>query len=447
VAGVIVTGRRGVDAFSRPERDFAAGLGQSIAVAVRQTQLYQDLQAAYDDLRETQLAVMQQERLQALGEMASGIAHDINNAIAPIPLFTQLLENEPDLSEQGRTYLSTISTAISNVEVTVRRMRQFYRQQEEEKLLPLDVNQAAVEAIELTRPGWRDVPQEDGVTIDLRTDFQDDLPRVMGNDGEIRQAVINLILNAVDAMPEGGTLTVRTRRTVVSPVHVILEVIDTGIGMDAETRERCFEPFFTTKGVRGTGMGLATVYGTMQRHGGDARVHSALGEGTTMQLIFPVQELGEDSVTERPAAHARALRILCVDDEPLLRQALRETLEGEGHTVELADGGETGLDVFRAAYRRGQPFDVVVTDLGMAYVDGRQVARTVKAEAPGTPVILLTGWGYRMNVEHDVPAGVDLVLSKPPRMKALNRALARVTSEADPPLGSGSIEHAMGSQA
>jgi len=426
VFGTIISARRGQDAFSRAERDFLGGLGEHVAVAVQQARLHEDLEKAYNELRETQRAVMQQERLRALGEMASGIAHDINNAISPIPLYAGLIEGKPHLDEQTKAYLSTIKTAVRDVEETVGRMRQFYRKREDEKFLPVDVNPAVRQAIELTRPRWRDVPQEQGITIVLDTDFQDNLPTVMGNEGEIRQAVTNLVLNAVDAMPVGGTLTLRTLQGHDPSPHVIVEVIDTGIGMGEEILERAFEPFFSTKGARGSGMGLASVYGTMQRHGGDVQVASAPGRGTTMRLIFPMQQgVGED-IVEPPFPAAPPLRILYVDDEPLLREALKEALEYEGHSVELADGGQSGLEVFRAALLNGRPFEVVITDLGMPHVDGRKVARIVKEEAPRTPVILLTGWGQRLHEENEIPADVDWVLSKPPRIAALNQALARV---------------------
>jgi CheY-like chemotaxis protein len=292
----------------------------------------------------------------------------------------------------------------------------------------VDVNRAAQQAIELTRPRWRDIPQEQGITVDLQTDFREDLPPLMGNEGEIRQAATNLILNAVDAMPDGGILSLRTRMGAGAPAHVVLEVSDTGVGMDEETQERCFEPFFSTKGERGMGMGLATVYGTMQRHGGNVQAESARGEGTTMRLIFPLRQVAEEDRLEEAAAPPSRLHILCIDDEPLLREALKKALESQGHTVELADGGGWGLGAFRAAQQRGEPFDVVITDLGMPYVDGREVARTVKEEAPETPVILLTGWGVRLSADKETSAAVDLMLSKPPTIEALNRALARVTS-------------------
>jgi CheY-like chemotaxis protein len=308
-------------------------------------------------------------------------------------------------------------------------MRQFYRRREVEEFVPVHINLAAQQAIELTRPRWRDVPQEQGITILLQTDFQEDLPAVMGNEGEIRQAVTNLILNAIDAMPEGGTLTLRTRDGGNGLAGVVLEVADTGSGMAEEIQERVFEPFFSTKGERGSGMGLATVYGTMQRHGGEVQLISNVGQGTIMRLIFPVHQLVTEIAVDEVPLTPSLMRILYVDDEPLLREALQEVLGNEGHTVVVADGGRAGLQAFREAVARGEPFDVVITDLGMPYVDGRKVAQVVKAEAPGTPVILLTGWGRRMQAENEVPEGIDFLLPKPPTLESLNRALVRIMLE------------------
>jgi PAS domain S-box-containing protein len=427
ILGVMVSGRSEPDAFSSGDRDFLEGLGKHVALAVQQAQLHQNLRTAYEDLRETQRVMMREERLRALGEMASGIAHDINNAISPIPLYVGLVEQDANLDEQSLEYLRTIKMAVSDVEETVGRMRQFYKEREE-AFAPVDLSQTAEEALGLTRPRWRNLPQRQGIKIRLATDFAEDAPRVMGIEGEIRQAVTNLILNAVDAMPEGGILTIRTGVRDAPPRRVVLEVEDTGVGMDEETQARCFEPFFSTKGQRGSGMGLATVYGTMQRHGGDIQVESTPGEGTTMRLLFPAAGAPEEEDVTAPREPPSPLRVLCVDDEPLVLEALEDALEGEGHTVELADGGEAGLEAFRRARRAGEPFDVVITDLGMPDVSGRQVARMVKAETPETPVILLTGWGQRLRAEEEVPGTVDVMVSKPPSIEELNRALARVTS-------------------
>jgi CheY-like chemotaxis protein len=198
------------------------------------------------------------------------------------------------------------------------------------------------------------------------------------------------------------------------------------MGMNEETRKRCLEPFFSTKGQRGTGLGLAMVYGVMLRHEGNVELQSAPGKGTTFRLIFPVREKLNASADEHEiAAPINALRILCIDDEPLLRELVKEMLQRDGHQVEVSDGGQSGLNQFRRARENGRPFDVVITDLGMPYMDGRQVAKIVKQESPKTPVVMLTGWGALMREEGSTPEQVDVVISKPPRSRELREVLNR----------------------
>ena len=437
IFGVLIAGRREANGFSSGDCEFLKQLSEHVALAAHQAQLHDALQQAYDDLHRSQHTVMQQERLRALGQMASGIAHDINNAISPVTLYTEsLLEREPNLSERARGYLVTIQQAIEDVADTVARMREFYRNREPQLVLAsIDLNRIAQQAIDLTRARWSDVPQERGIVIDLRTELAPDLPAIAGADAEIRDALTNLIFNAVDAMPDGGTLTLRTRvlpAQVNSPVAVgaavAIEVSDTGIGMDAETQQRCLEPFFTTKGERGTGLGLAMVYGMVQRHSGGLEIDTEPGKGTTMRLIFAVATPLFVSTMCFPAPmlpHQR-LRILLVDDDPLLIKSLRDILEADGHVITAADGGQSGIDAFIAAQKRNEPFGVVITDLGMPYVDGRKVAAAIKARSPLTPVIMLTGWGQRLLSDNDIPPHVDRILSKPPRLHELRTALAEL---------------------
>jgi CheY-like chemotaxis protein len=268
--------------------------------------------------------------------------------------------------------------------------------------------------------------------VDLEMDLAPDLPALLGVESEVREALINLVFNAIDAMPDGGVLALRTRGTGPRgsagqpvPRSAVLEVADTGVGMDEDTRRRCLEPFFTTKGDRGTGLGLAMVYGVAQRHGADVEIESAPGRGTTLRLVFPVPAV-EPASADPPAPQAPAvpLSVLVVDDDPLLLKSLRDTLELDGHHVVTASGGQAGIDAFQAACRSGRRFDAVITDLGMPYIDGRKVAAAVKEMADQTPVILLTGWGQRLIAEGDVPTCVDRVLSKPPRLRELRAALA-----------------------
>src|SRR6185312_15864698 len=192
-------------------------------------------------------------------------------------------------------------------------------------------------------------------------------------------------------------------------------------------RNRCLEPFYTTKGERGTGLGLAMVYGMSQRHGAELEIHSEPGAGTTVRLIFPVATTSASEVSVPAIRPFGRLRILIVDDDPLILQSLQGALEGDGHLVGVADGGQAGIDKFRIAQQCGTPFDLVITDLGMPHVDGRTVAKGIKARAPKVPILLLTGWGYRLEAENDMPEHVDRVLSKPPKLQDLRAALADLT--------------------
>ncbi len=297
VFGVIMAARRDTHSFSSGECEFLRQLSDHVALATNHVQLHQALQDAYDDLRQTQDALMQQERLRALGQMASGIAHDINNAISPVTLYTEsLLEQEHGLSSRARDHLETIQRAIGDVAQTVGRLREFYRQKESQSALsPVDLNQLVSQVIELTRARWSDMAHERGITIGIHTDLASDLPVIPGAESEIREALTNLIFNAVDAMPHGGTLTLQTSVSGRSPRlerqpemrHVHLRVSDTGIGMDEDTRRRCLEPFFTTKGDRGTGLGLAMVYGIMQRHEADLEIETNLNQGNNRNSEVP----------------------------------------------------------------------------------------------------------------------------------------------------------------
>ena len=300
------------------------------------------------------------------------------------------------------------------------------------------MNTLVRQATDMTRTRWSNMPQQQGVVIDMRNELAPELPAIMGVEGEIREALINLIFNAVDGMPSGGTLMLRTRiaehsRGPSKLRHVLVEVTDNGVGMDDDTRRRCLEPFFTTKGERGTGLGLAMVYGMMQRHSGDLEIESTKGKGTTVRLSFaaPFGVTVDPSQPEVPIPIPSKLRILVVDDDPLLIRALSETLESDGHEVISANGGQAGIEAFHAAQERDKPFALVITDLGMPGVDGRKVASSVKGASASTPVILLTGWGQRLIAEGDVPPHVDRVLAKPPKLRDLREALVMCCHLAD----------------
>ena len=188
------------------------------------------------------------------------------------------------------------------------------------------------------------------------------------------------------------------------------------------------EPFFTTKGERGTGLGLAMVYGTVRRHDARIEIDSAPGSGTTVRLLFPLPAAAVELPTDAgPGPRASSpLRVLVVDDDASLLDSLARTLTDEGHEVEQAGGGQAGIEAFLAAQRSDRPFDVVITDLGMPHVDGHRVAAVVKSASPGTPVFLLTGWGHGPPAEGPVPTNVDRILTKPPKLRELREALGGV---------------------
>jgi CheY-like chemotaxis protein/anti-sigma regulatory factor (Ser/Thr protein kinase) len=318
-------------------------------------------------------------------------------------------------------------------------MREFYRKQEPGSMLaPVRMNLLVQQVLEFTRARWRDMPQRRGNVIEIATELAPDLPLVMGIESEIRDALTNLIFNAVDAMPGGGTLLLRTRsaedvlRTATGTQvrQVCIEVIDNGVGMDEEVRRRCLEPFFTTKSDRGTGLGLAMVYGMIERHGAQLAIDSAVGEGTTVRLIFAASATTsiENSSAAPPSALPSSMRILVVDDDPLILRSLSETLARDGHVVVTADSGQAAIDAFYAAQVHQEPFAVVITDLGMAHMDGRRVAAAIKELSPATPVVLLTGWGQQLVDEGDTLPHVNIVLSKPPKLRELRDALARCSA-------------------
>ncbi|HVO47551.1 MAG TPA: ATP-binding protein, partial [Steroidobacteraceae bacterium] len=360
-------------------------------------------------------------------------------AISPVTLYTEvLLDNEPDLGERTRDYLRIIQRAVGDVAETVARMREFYRERDAQSFfLPVQLNRIVEQVMDLTRARWSDMAQRKGTLIEVKTELAADVPDVLGIESELREALTNLVINAIDAMPSGGTLTVRTsamtgslrRGGASEPVQSVLEVIDTGVGMDDATRRRCLEPFFTTKGEQGTGLGLAMVYGTIQRHGAEMEIESAPGRGTTVRLRFtpPRMEVPVARVAANTMARPQKLRILLIDDDPVLLKSLRDVLEVDGHTVTSANGGQAGVDAFVAVRGTANEFSVVITDLGMPQMDGRRVAAAIKAASAATPVILLTGWGQRLIAESDVPPHVDRVLSKPPKLTALRAALAELT--------------------
>ena len=358
--------------------------------------------------------------------MASGIAHDFNNALTPILGFSEMLSAHPERLENTDSAMSQIqiiNTAARTAAASVARLREFYRSRlQDDVFLPFDLNGLVDEAISMTQARWKDEAQAKGVTVTVATSLQE-VPSICGNASEIRGALINLILNAVDAMTDGGELTIATR---VDASHVACVVTDQGIGMTEEVRRRCIDPFFTTKGPQlGTGMGLPMVYGAIQRHDGKIEIESEVGSGTSISMLLPLsappsaQTNGGNSA-ERPA---KPLHLLVVDDEPMVVNLVAEFLKSEDHTVVVAANGREGLEKYCAG-----AFDLVVTDRAMPEMSGDQLASAIKERDPQTPIIMLTGFGANMLSGREIPADVDLIMSKPFDLSELRQALADLTS-------------------
>lgn len=373
------------------------------------------------ELRATQQQIAQQERLRALGTMASGIAHDFNNALAPILSYTDLLLMVPenlDNKEKLTRSLQIMRTAAQDAANVVRRMRQFYRKREEGEILwPVDLNQMVEQAIELTHPKWKAQAQASGITVCIETDLQP-VPVIRGNEAELREVLTNLILNAVDAMPTNGAITIRTNR---DGEDVILEMSDTGAGMSKEVEQRCFEPFFSTKGEKGTGLGLSMAYGIISRHEGTISVKGREGKGTTFTIRLPVYKKPRaESKRTEAGVNLPPLHVLLVDDKPMARDAITQYLTTDGHTVETAANGREGLEKFHAGR-----FNLVITDQAMPDMSGEQLAIAIKQIAPNKPIIMLTGFGDMMQASNEMPRGIEYLVSKPITLTNFREALAK----------------------
>jgi len=374
-------------------------------------------------LKLAQGRIIEHERMNALGEMAGGIAHDFNNALMPILGYSELLINKPELladRTEALNLLRGIQTAAMDASQTVRRLREFYRKPGEEEKAVGDLNAQVKTAVVLTKPKWQSEKSAEGVRITVETELGE-IPSVPAKESQIREVLINLILNALDAMPRDGTLFIRTR---AEGMGVELEVTDTGVGMTEEVRRRCLEPFFTTKGEAGSGLGLPLVYGFVQRHRGRMDISSAPGKGTTVRIWLPSVLSGDEAIQERKAYKpVGSLRVLVIDDEMPSRILLKKMLETDGHHVETACDGGSGIRAVAAAC-----FDLVITDRAMPDMNGDEVAVEIAKIRPGLKVIMLTGFGDIMNEEQRKPAGVDAVLPKPVTLAVLRETMANVMS-------------------
>ncbi len=377
------------------------------------------LEETLERLGTTQQQIVKQERLRALGMMAGGIAHDFNNALTMMLGYAELLVPwlQQHASPRELAYLNHIIGAAQDAAHVVSRLREFYRPAENNEIrTPINLSEIAQAAVSFTAPKWKGRSRADGVQIEVFTELAE-VPPVAGNAAEIREVLTNLIFNAVDAMPEGGSITVRVA---CEEPDVVVSVSDTGTGMTEEEIGRCLEPFFTTKGERGTGLGLAVVYGIIQRHEGKIDITSTKGVGSTFAIRLPSTVLLQAAAPRAAQRVEQKLRILVVDDQEIICELIAEYLKGDGHHTVTAVEGAAALELFQQ-----EGFDLVITDHSMPGMNGVQLAKALKDLVPTTRVILLTGFGDEMMGRGERPEEIDLVLGKPVSAADLRQGVYR----------------------
>jgi signal transduction histidine kinase len=392
--------------------------------AMSNSQLFHRLSAAYEELRKTQNQLIQAEKMRALGELASGVAHEFNNALCGVLGFLELSLLNKGLDQTNRGFLESARTCAMDAAQTVRRVQDFARWRRNELTSEiLDMGDFVRETLDLIRHKWEGVSEEPTGPVRVIVDTEDGV-RILGNAAELREVLTNLAFNAVEAMPRGGTLTIRAWRT---DVDAFLTVEDTGLGIAEGVRRRLFEPFFTTKGERGNGLGLSVAFGIIRRHNGEISVESQVGEGSVFTVRLPLGTPPSDKVRAAsippPATSAtmRSLRILVVEDEDSVRRFLDTSLRRLGHRPRLTQTVEEGTRALTE-----DQFDVILTDLGLPDASGEELARRAAIYAPGTPVVLLTGWAEQLLAENRTIQGIARILSKPVGLDTLSTAITDV---------------------
>ncbi len=355
--------------------------------------------AVYVDYTQQQL--IHGARMRVLGQLSSGAAHSLNNLFTAIMGHTQLLLDHTRQRE-AREELQEIQHVATQGAQMVRRFQEMARASSSEEMVETDINLIVRDASEITRFIWRDQAEANGIVVDVVKDLAQ-VPPVMGRPNELREAVIALILNAVDATPNGGIVTLRTER---KGERVFISVTDTGSGIPDQAREHLFEPFFTTKGEKHAGLGLNIASSIATRHNGSLTAETMPGRGSNLTLSLPIAASVKE--TQEQAAATQEVTVLIIDDEPAVRDIVTRFLGFRGYPVIVADSGPEGIALFKQ-----RNFDLVMTDLGMPGMSGWEVAKEVKRLKPKTLVVLMTGWATDLDPRKAKESGVDRVVHKP----------------------------------
>ncbi len=379
-----------------------------------------ELRTALRQLHATQQQLVQTERLRTLGALVQGMAHDFGNALAQIVGHSELLQHRAKGKSIGQAFSASaarITASALEAAQIVERLREFHHvPSPNSRHETIAIDRLIEQAVEFTRPRWQSESRARGTPIEIVTEFVE-VAQISGNLAELREMLTALIFNAIEAMPQGGCISIRTQ---LWGRRVELSLSDTGVGMGDEVRRRCFEPFFTTKGQHNAGLGLAMVYGVIERHSGTVEIESHRGRGTTVRFTLPIDANPALPTLAEESRPVKPLHILVVDDQAEQSELLALLLGHDWHKVEVATDGVEAMKRFERTH-----FDLVITDKAMPGMNGDQLAVAVKGREPRTKVIMLTGFGATDEGGGEFSEFVDLVVAKPVNSARLRAAIER----------------------
>lgn len=387
------------------------------AVAIENARYYGELERKYEEEKQMQEKLVEAEKLWALGLMTSGVAHDFNNMLAIITGNIDLIEVEEDKDKILKKVQIIKKTAMDSAKL-IKRLQKYAKTRDEKLLLQaIKFNDLVREAIEMSTPVWKDGPDAKGISIEIIDTFTEEELIILGNDTDLREAIINLIFNSVDAMPQGGKIHLATYTKNES---IYLALSDNGIGMTEETKSRIFDPFFTTKGINHSGLGMSMLYGTIKRHNGSIDIKTTPGKGTTFTIVLPkgkecIEKRSEES---NPAIKAEKVNILIIDDLPEVSVVLSEILSNEGHQICSFNSGTRGIE----AFKKGD-YGILITDLGMPGASGWEVINTARQIKPDVIIGVVTGWD--ISEKEIKQKGVDFLINKPFELNEIVQAVAK----------------------
>ncbi len=375
------------------------------AVAIENVRFYGELKRKYEEEREIQERLVESEKLRALGLMTSGIAHDFNNMLAIIIGNIDLIETEED-KDMILEKVQIIKKTAKDSAKTIKRLQKYARTKNDKlELRAIKLNNLVREAIEISTPMWKDSAHAKGLGVEIVDTFTEDESIIFGDDADLKEAIINMIFNSVDAMPQGGKIHIATY---TKNERVYLDLSDNGIGMTEETKNRIFDPFFTMKGLGHSGLGMSMLYGTTKRHNGSIDINSALGKGTKITIAFPKgkEETERRDRTKDSFVEIKKANILIIDDESNIGLIMSEILSRHGHQVCVFDSGKAAIEAFKEG-----GYKLLITDLGLPGISGWDVINIVRQIEPDVVTGVMTGWD--VSEEEAKQKGVDFLINKP----------------------------------